>query len=133
MPRATTVKRFPAVQKQMHHAYAHGVFALASRALTIARATSAFHDVTGRLRAGGAAVLLEGGAESERAGSDAAVGDEAGGSDIVAIMGFPFPSRFLETGTVKMAARPFIGPAAQAASDEGKALVEQGAAERWPR
>lgn len=134
MARNVTVKVNRAGRAQINEAAAYGVLGAAVAVLGRLRANlpgpgGRSGRATGRMRDESSAALYMRQTEVAAEGGSARAPDEAVG-EIVAVVGMPFPGRFYETGTVKQAAHPVLGPAADATTVD---TIEQETAKRWPR
>lgn len=132
----TTVNVNKAVRRQIDKAAAWGTFQGAVAHLAAARnriqsPPGRSGRATGRMSEGGSATLYMEGAETVSEGGEGRSAADGSGR-IVAVVGFPFPARFQETGTAKQPAYPFLGPGYDDLGDP-TGIVERAAAEEWPR
>lgn len=123
-PRPTsTFRETPGARARIHDAVAHGTAAIARRVAEVAEDRAPF--LYGGLKASVGWAAYSGGRKID--GPDDAPSDMIG-DDAVGIAGAGFPGRFNETGTEKMAAQPFLGPAAASVVNGGEAARVFGAA-----
>lgn len=94
--------------KQMQEANARGLADMGQAILDTARVPDAPPYGRGLIETGAYVVTRDG---NDVAGT-AEVPRGQGGRGAYLAVGYDFPGRFLEGGTIKMAAQPFVGPAA---------------------
>lgn len=117
-------------------ALADGVFAVAKAIVKEANPPDATPYGDGLVTNGGALLYVDGkkidgmGLDGRQPGKPRAA---KSGPGTVAIAGYGFPGRFLEFGTVKMAAQPFFTPARDRVLPRATSIIRQASAYRIAR
>lgn len=117
-------------------ALADGVFAVAKTIVNEADPPDATPYGKGLVTNGGALLYVDGkkldgmGLDGRQPGKPRSAKSSPG---TVAIAGFGFPGRFLEFGTVKMAAQPFFTPARDRVLPRATGIIRQASAYRIAR
>lgn len=103
----------------MRREAAQGLLAVVEEALARADVPDATPYGQGLIQKGAAVAFIDG----DRVGGEADLPRGESADGIVAYVGWPFPARFQEQGTIRQPARPFVTPAVQSATSDGLAII----------
>jgi hypothetical protein len=110
--------------QQVRHAAAAGLLAVGEAVIERANPPDAPAYGQGLVNAGAAGAWVDG----VQVGGEADMPRQLEPGGIVGAVGYPFPARFQEEGTVHQPARPFLTPAAMSVAPDAPRIATEAAA-----